>query len=136
MFKPFIKSILLILIIMGCAGTPIRWISTAEYPNTNYDRAWQTVVSTITEEFDIDVIEKDSGYLLTAWKPVETTFGESISGWERAAIRVTCKVENRDPFRLKLRVQRAELEGGQWVAKASDEKWEKELLEQIELRLK
>jgi len=126
----------MLLLVVSCAAVPTRWISTAEYPDMDFDRAWQIIVSTITEDFDIDVIEKESGYLLTAWKPVKSTFGEDISGWDKAGVRVTCKVEKREPFQLKLRVQRGQLDSGQWIPKSTDEKWEKELLEKIEMRFK
>lgn len=135
--KKYIASgALIFLFLLNCASTPIRWVSTPEYSDLDYDKAWQVIVSTITEDFEIDVIEKDSGYLMTAWKSVSATMGEQLEGYEKAGIRVTCKVEKRDPFRLKLKVQRAVLDAGSWTPKSGDEKWEKELLEEIKLRLK
>ena len=128
--------VVLFLFLVNCASTPIRWVSTPEYSDLDYDKAWQVIVSTITEDFEIDVIEKDSGYLMTAWKSVSATMGEQLEGYEKAGIRVTCKVEKRDPFRLKLKVQRGVLDAGSWQPKSGDEKWEKELLEEIKLRLK
>ncbi len=128
--------VILLLFLVNCASTPIRWVSTPEYSNLDYDKAWQVIVSTITEDFEIDVIEKDSGYLMTAWKSVSATMGEQLEGYEKAGIRVTCKVEKRDPFRLKLKVQRGVLDAGSWQPKSGDEKWELELLEEIKLRLK
>jgi hypothetical protein len=121
---------------LGCATAPIRWVSTPEYPDMDYDRAWQIIVSTITEDFEIDVIEKDSGYLMTAWKTVSMTGKEFLSDWNNAGVKVICKVENRDPFKLKIKVQRGTTQGGTWVAKSGDEKLEAELFEQIKLRLK
>lgn len=128
--------VILLLFLVNCASTPIRWVSTPEYSDLDYDKAWQVIVSTITEDFEIDVIEKDSGYLMTAWKSVSATMGEQLEGYEKAGIRVTCKVEKRDPFRLKLKVQRGVLDAGSWQPKSGDEKWEQELLEEIKLRLK
>lgn len=128
--------VVLLLFLVNCASTPIRWVSTPEYSDLDYDKAWQVIVSTITEDFEIDVIEKDSGYLMTAWKSVSATMGEQLEGYEKAGIRVTCKVEKRDPFRLKLKVQRGVLDAGSWQPKSGDEKWEQELLEEIKLRLK
>jgi hypothetical protein len=52
------------------------------------------VVSVITEDFDVAVVEKGSGYLQTAWKE-----------YKGAKVRVTCKVESRAPFKLKLKVE-------------------------------
>lgn len=128
--------VVLFLFLVNCASTPIRWVSTPEYSDLDYDKAWQVIVSTITEDFEIDVIEKDSGYLMTAWKSVSATMGEQLEGYEKAGVRVTCKVEKRDPFRLKLKVQRGVLDAGSWQPKSGDEKWEQELLEEIKLRLK
>lgn len=135
--KKYMPSVLLLfLFLINCASTPIRWVSTPEYSDLDYDKAWQIVVSTITEDFEIDVIEKDSGYLLTAWKSVGLTLSEQLEGWEKAGVKVTCKVEKREPFKLKLKVQRGTIEGGTWTPKSGDEKLESELLEQIKLRLK
>ena len=92
--KKYIASgALIFLFLLNCASTPIRWVSTPEYSDLDYDKAWQVIVSTITEDFEIDVIEKDSGYLMTAWKSVSATMGEQLEGYEKAGIRVTCKVE-------------------------------------------
>ncbi len=135
--KKYVSLVLLLsLVLINCASAPIRWVSTPEYSDLDYDKAWQIVVSTITEDFEIDVIEKESGYLMTAWKSVGLTLSEQLEGWEKAGVKVICKVEKREPFKLKLKVQRGTIEGGAWTAKAGDEKLEKELLEQIKLRLK
>lgn len=136
MKKYIALAIVLVLYLTNCASAPIRWVSTPEYSDLDYDRAWQIVVSTITEDFDVDVIEKESGYLMTVWKSVTPSVSEQLQGYEKVGVRVTCKVEKREPFKLKLRVQRAILDAGTWIPKSGDEKWEKELLEKIKLRLK
>lgn len=33
----------------------------------NYDEAWQKTVDTVARSWDIEVLDKDSGYLRTAW---------------------------------------------------------------------
>ncbi len=33
----------------------------------NYDEAWQKTVDTIARNWDIEILDKDSGYLRTAW---------------------------------------------------------------------
>jgi len=125
-----------LLIVIGCASSPARWVSTREYTDTDYDRAWQIVVRTVTEDFDVDVIEKESGYLLTTWKPVTISTGEFLEGYTEAAVRITCKVEKYEPFVLKLRAQRGVLKHGSWQPRGTDDTWEKELLERIELQIK
>ena len=64
----------LALVLPGCAPrTFVRsapgW-KTIEFHEglvNNYDEAWQKTVDTIARNWDIEILDKDSGYLRTAW---------------------------------------------------------------------
>ena len=67
--------------------------------NAEYDAAWQTVVDTIAKDYDLELIDKDSGYLRTAW-----TYGISGGNLQRYRGRLTVKfpaVTNPDKVEIK-----------------------------------
>jgi uncharacterized protein YfaQ (DUF2300 family) len=55
----------------------------------NYDDAWQTSVDTVARDWDIEIMDKASGYLRTAW-----TYGISGGSYERYRGRITVKYPN------------------------------------------
>ena len=95
------------------AGTPVRWVSTPAY-EADYDKAWQLVIGIISEDFDIATVERDSGYVRTAWKKDSLSTAEAVfGGYQRAAVRITCKVESRKPFKLKVKAERGAAKAGE-----------------------
>ena len=59
----------------GCGSSsfvrqPAGWksIELREGLQGNYNDAWQTAVDTVARSYDIEVMEKDSGYIRTSWK--------------------------------------------------------------------
>ena len=64
------------LYFVGCApstfqrGASSGWKSIALHDDlaSNYDLAWQKTVDTIAREYDIEIMDKDSGYLRTSWQ--------------------------------------------------------------------
>jgi hypothetical protein len=52
----------------------------------NYDKAWQKTVDTIAREYDIEMLDKESGYLRTAW-----LYGVSGGIYNRYRGRLTVK---------------------------------------------
>ena len=65
-----------VFILAGCApqtfvkGQPPGWktIELNEDLKHNYAKAWQKTVDTIAREYDIEMLDKDSGYLRTCWE--------------------------------------------------------------------
>ena len=61
---------------VGCApstfqkGASSGWKSIALQDNltSDYDLTWQKTVDTIAREWDIEIMDKDSGYLRTSWQ--------------------------------------------------------------------
>lgn len=143
------------MILIGCAATqPVPWVTTPEY-DVEYDEAWSLMLGLIGEDFTIERAEKGSGYLRTEWKPI-TFSGDSWDGFEqpdKVGVRVVCRVVERSPFRMKLKVERGLLRDGNWApiwvdysreavcqncsgAKEwIDEHLEKEILRELSMRL-
>lgn len=63
---------------IGLAGLPAR-ITVNEWPfwvdipmeTKDFDRAWKTVVDIVSERAAIGVLDKESGYVRTEWRPVD-----------------------------------------------------------------
>jgi|GEM_PF-1086725 len=88
---------------MGCApstfqkGASSGWksISLQDDLSADYDKAWQKTVDTIAREYDIEIMDKSSGYLRTSWQ-----FGISgVSGPQvnRYSGRLTIKFPDVKP---------------------------------------
>lgn len=73
----------------------------------NYDDAWQRTVDTIARNWDIEILDKDSGYLRTAW-----LHGIVGASYERYRGRLTIKYpEVKNPDKMEVKTD------AQWLAK-------------------
>jgi hypothetical protein len=146
---------LIAAVIIGCSATqPVPWVSTPEY-DVEYDLAWDLTVGLIGEHFDIERVDKGSGYIQTVWKSIDflNTDEELLDEVDEIGVRITCRVEGRFPFQLKLRVERGFYRDGEWIpiwvdysresicqrCSASqdwvDERLEREILRELGMRL-
>ena len=74
--------------------------------NDNYDDAWQRTVDTIARSWDIEILDKDSGYLRTAW-----LHGITGASYQRYRGRLTIKYpEVKSPTKLEVKTD------AQWLA--------------------
>lgn len=80
-------------LLVGCAPKTFvksspgwKVIELREGLSDKYDEAWQTTVDTVARDWDIEIIDKDSGYLRTAW-----LHGISGGSYERYRGRITVK---------------------------------------------
>ena len=109
---------LICFIVIGCSTTqPIRWVSTPEY-EIEYDLAWDVTVGLVREHFEVETAEKKAGYLQTKWKIVDLSGNDDddvFDGVDKIGVRLTCCVEGRFPFQLKMKVERGLLRDGVWV---------------------
>lgn len=65
----------------------------------SYSDAWQTTVDTVARNWDIEILDKDSGYLRTAWM-----HGISGGSYERYRGRLTIKYpEVQHPEKLEVK---------------------------------
>ena len=67
---------------IGLTGLPAQ-ISVSEWPfwvdipieSKDYDRTWKTVIDVVSERAAIGVLDKESGYIRTEWRPVDVNVG-------------------------------------------------------------
>ena len=69
-----LSTLLALSILGGCSPnsfvrTDPGWktIALREPLDTYYDKAWQTIVYTVAKQWDIEIMDKETGYLRTAW---------------------------------------------------------------------
>jgi hypothetical protein len=100
-----------------------------------YDRAWSIVTNAVTQRFDLETSDAQSGYLRTEWKVT----GKDVFGV--VAIkksRVIVRVEERSPFRVKVKAEKQELNTltDEWVITGNDETVEGEIMGELQGRLR
>ncbi|MDA8100291.1 MAG: hypothetical protein M0042_11780 [Nitrospiraceae bacterium] len=62
------------------------WASIEWKDNIDYDKAWNNVIDLLTKRFDLEIINKDSGYVRTNW--LYTWTGDFTDNYR---VRVTAK---------------------------------------------
>ena len=102
---------------IGLTGLPAR-ITVAEWPfwvdipieSKDYDRTWKTVIDVVSERAAIGVLDRESGYIRTEWRPVDistaiysTTTGSTMSGrgGKTTNTVITQSGEQRYTFRIR-----------------------------------
>ena len=102
------------LIVAGCAPTSFvkgrsagwKTIELSENLKNNYDTCWQKTVDTIARDYDIEMLDKDSGYIRTAW-----LYGISGGAYNRYRGRITVKYpEIKNPTKVEVKTD------AQWLA--------------------
>ncbi len=117
---------ILSLCMTGCASTPKSFVASApgwktielnEVLQGNYDLAWQKTVDTVARDWDIELLDKDSGYIRTSWK--YDISGQRGRRRQTYRGRITLKFpEIKNPNKLELRT------GAQWLRNRNSRYWE------------
>lgn len=104
-----------VLFSVGCA--PVTFVQQApgwksielrEGLAQNYDAAWQTIVDTIARDYDLELVDKNSGYLRTAW-----TYGISGGNVQTYRGRLTVKFSDvKTPDKVDIKTDAAWYFGG------------------------
>jgi len=110
----FIVVVFILFLIAGCARLPETFIRTYNEPGIwksievregiSRDELWRTVVDAISQKLDLEVIEKESGYLRTSWKftYIKAGFrGGGVSDRYRSRIILKFTGENWKILRVK-----------------------------------
>ena len=78
-----------------------------------YNDAWMKTVDTIARDYDIEMLDKDSGYLRTVW-----AYGISGGTYNRYRARITVKYpEVKVPVKIELKTE------AQWLDSQSNNRW-------------
>jgi hypothetical protein len=151
MKRLIMKRVFLILsLILSACATPreATWKTLPE-SNIPYDKAWTIVVNTVSEYFtDLETIDGQSGYLRSGWKTTDTCWLGLYKGGKVPCkrARVIVRVEERTPFKVKVRVEQEEVSktgtyfilgsGVKWVSTGNDENLEREIMDTLMGRLR
>ena len=84
----------------GFIAQPAGWNTIQMRSDITQDKAWNTFVSVISEKYDIEVMEKESGYIRTNWI-VEGSTANRIVGKIEPNNTLRIKVESRYYDKLK-----------------------------------
>lgn len=97
-----------IVVLGGCAPSTFvkqsagwKTIEFNENTQGNFDTAWQKCVDTIARDYDLEMLDKDSGYLRTAW-----IYGISGGTYNRYRGRITVKFpELKEPTKVDVKTE-------------------------------
>jgi hypothetical protein len=106
-------------VLLSSCATPRTFVQTIEpswasieiRDGVEYDVAWEAVVDTLVKRFDLAVLEKEHGYIRTAWL-------YSWTGEMNPRYRVSVIVKfSPDKSKVEIRsiAERRRSEGGSWI---------------------
>src|SRR4051812_32258495 len=95
---------------IGLAGLPPT-ITVSEWPfwvdipieSKDYDRTWKTLIDIVSERAAIGVLDKESGYVRTEWRPVDIATGLIVldSRGRPSVVAANSTGEQRYTFRIR-----------------------------------
>ena len=109
------------------------WKTVPEAP-IPYERAWGIVVNAVSQHYDLENSDGQSGYLRTSWKVTDSFLGTPLRR-SRALVRV----EERAPFKVKVKVEKQEPDpwnSDQWITTGDDEQMATEIMGELSGRLR
>ena len=109
-----------VIVLGGCAPSTFvkqsagwKTIEFNENTQGNFDIAWQKCVDTIARDYDLEMLDKDSGYLRTAW-----IYGISGGVYNRYRGRITVKFpELKAPTKVDVKTE------AQWLSNMESGIW-------------
>ena len=128
------KKALILALSLACLGcvSPVASVwKTVPQASLPYDKAWNITVNAVSQQFEIETIDAQSGYLKSAWKVTDSFLGDAMS-----RSRCVARVESREPFQVKVMVEQQINDGSSWVQKGNDSARETEILRELESRLR
>ncbi|MCY4441315.1 MAG: hypothetical protein OXE53_14060 [Deltaproteobacteria bacterium] len=89
--------LLMVMLVTACATTPKTftvgesdWSVIELRDGIEYEKAWQQTVDVLARRFDIEIVEKESGYLRSSWIYTWWQSGKHTDGYRvRALIKFT-----------------------------------------------
>jgi hypothetical protein len=131
---PLVMSGILALTVSACVTARDAAWKTVPEVAMPYDRAWSIVTNAVTQRFDLETSDAQSGYLRTEWKVT----GKDILGGPIKKSRVIVRVEERNPFRVKVKAEKQELNvlTDEWVVSGNDDTVEGEIMGELQGRLR
>ncbi len=122
------------VLISACNMTREATWKTVPEVQMPYERAWAIVVNAVSQHYDLENSDGQSGYLRTSWKVTDSFLGSPLRR-SRALVRV----EERNPFRVKVKVEKQEPDPwneNQWILTGDDEQMATEIMGELSGRLR
>ena len=115
------------LLVSACALTREATWKTVPETQMPYERAWGIVVNAVSQHYDLENSDGQSGYLRTSWKVTDSLLGTPLR-----RSRVLVRVEERTPFKVKVKVEKQEPDpwnSNQWTLTGDDEQMTTEIID-------
>ena len=116
-----IFALVAVLFAFGCATKPPKsfvqnnanWFSVPIAQGLSHEKAWQKMADLLAKSFDLEVLNKDSGYIRTAWK---LTVAVGKKGDVKGAYRkrVTVKFDSEEN-NVQMKCEAQWFDGDVWV---------------------
>ena len=122
-----------IVFLSACATMEPTWKTIPE-TTYSYDKAWPLIVNAVSDKFDIETIDANSGYLRTAWKTKNDFLGKP-----ETRTRVVVKTESKSPLKFSFRAEKQNWDSvftNSWVAKGNDTTIENDVQTEWQSRMK
>jgi hypothetical protein len=118
-----LSAITALVFVLGCSGPPKTFMKTFDEPGTwktvdiragiNNDQIWRLLVDTLSQRYDLEVLEKDSAYIRTSWKYTHIKSGK-VSDRYRSRIVVKLSGSPWNQVRVKCESNWLEKDAG-WI---------------------
>jgi hypothetical protein len=106
---------------VGLAGLPPT-ITVSEWPfwvdipieTKDYDRTWKTLIDIVSEKAAIGVLDKESGYIRTEWRPVDVSTAMVVTGRDERnrPIAVTANMTGEQRYTFRVRQSESKIRMG------------------------
>ncbi len=130
----FLTIVAFCLLASACTLTREATWKTVPEAQMPFERAWGIVVNAVSQHYDLENSDGQSGYLRTSWKVTDSFLGTPLRR-SRALVRV----EERTPFRVKVKVEKQEPDPwnqNQWIMTGDDEQMATEIIGELSGRLR
>ena len=127
-------TILAVCLLSAACASPVATWKTVPETNMPYERAWAITVNSVAQHFDLESSDAQSGYLRTSWK-----IRDSFLGIPNRKARAIVRVEERKPFKLKIKVEKQEpnpWDANEWIVTGDDDQMATEIMEELSGRLR
>ena len=120
MHKRFAGTVLLVALLSGCVTPPTSfsrgesdWSVVELHDELGYDEAWEEVVDVVARRFDIEMVEKGTGYLRTSWIYTWWKSGVHTENYRvRAMVKFT---PEKDAVAIKAEAHYLNERAGGWI---------------------
>jgi hypothetical protein len=132
--KMFLLSLVVFvsLSFTGCMSvvTPV-WNPLQFEQKVTYEKVWPAILSAVTESYEIEMVDKDSGFLRTTWKVTKDMLGQ-----QQSRTRISIRIVSKEPLNLQIQAQLQKFESltNEWMDQGNDQEIENSLKALISAR--